>query len=164
MKFIGEDDTMANSLAALLEKNEDKLVDQTATSLKVMFGLAYSGVAQEELIERLEALFDSFIEIAKRGGNQPALIEEIVESVLVEPLYHGWSYRSITEEVLRVVDMVTNHLIDSKLDKPDQAEDKEASKALLVDVIRASKEVVNGRERQAAEERLRKSRGNQPVA
>ena len=150
---------MANSLAALLEKNEDKLVDQTATSLKVMFGLAYSGVAQEELIERLEALFDSFIEIAKRGGNQPALIEEIVESVLVEPLYHGWSYRSITEEVLRVVDMVTNHLIDSKLDKPDQA-----SKALLVDVIRASKEVVNGRERQAAEERLRKSRGNQPVA
>lgn len=148
---------MTNSLATLIEKNEDKLVDQAATSLKVMFGLAYSDVPQEELMERLYGLFNSLVEIAKQGTLQRELIRNVAESVLVEPLYQGWSYRAITEEVLRVIDMVTNKLIDTNLDKPEQAADKAASKELLAEVIRNSKEVVNGRERRAAEEKLSKA-------
>ena len=155
---------MANSLASLIEKNKDKLIDQAATSLKVMFGLAYSGVAQEELIERLEGLFDSIAEIARQDVTQPEYIQDIVESVFVEPIYSGWNNRAITEEVLRVVDMVTNHLIELKLTQPEQVADKAESKALLADVIRTAKEVVNGRERRAAEEKLNKNKGAQPVS
>jgi hypothetical protein len=151
---------MANSLATLIEKNEDKLVDQSATSLKMMFGIAYTGVPQEELIERLQKLFDSFAEIARQGSAKSAQTQiiEIVESVLVEPLYQGWDYRAITEEVLRVVDMAVNNLIDNKLAKPEQAEDKTESKELLAEVIRTAKEVVNGRARRAAAAKLAKTK------
>ncbi len=147
---------MESSLAILISKNEEKLVDQAATSLKVMFGVGYSDVAQEDLEERLFKLFDCLIEITKRGAVEPALIESIVDSVMVTPVYDGWSNRAITEEVLQVVDMVTNRLLETRLNTPEQAEDRRNSQQLLAVSIRAAKDVVNGRARREMAEKNRK--------
>lgn len=135
---------METSLSTLISKNEDKLVDRAATTLKVMFGVAYADVAQEDLQERLYKLFDAFIEITRRSAPDPALIQQVVESVMVTPVYDGWNHRAITEEVLQVIDMVINKQIETQLNKPEQAEDKKNSQELLALSIRTAKDVVNG--------------------
>ncbi len=146
---------MEPSLSALIAKNEEKLVDRAATSLKVMFGVAYADVAQEDLEERLYRLFDAFIEITRRGAQDTALTQEVVEGVMVTPVYDGWNHRSMTEEVLQVVDMVINKLIETDLAKPEQAEDKKNSQELLALSIRTAKDVVNGQARRELERKQR---------
>ncbi len=147
---------MPTSLDKLIAKNEEKLVDQAATTLKVMFGVAYADVAQEELEERLYRLFDALIEITKQSSPDPSLVANVVDSVMVTPVYSGWNHRAITEEVLQVIDMVINHQIDKDLTKPEQDQDRQDSKALLALTIRAAKDIVNGRSRRDMAERTRK--------
>lgn len=148
---------METSLAVLIKKHEEKLVDKAATTLKVMFGVGYADVGQEELEDRLYRLFDAFIEITKQSAPQPQLIQQVVDSVMVTPVYDGWSSRAITEEVLQVVDMVTNELLETQLAKPEQAEDKQNSQALLALTIRAAKDTVNGQQRRYLAEKTRKN-------
>jgi hypothetical protein len=147
---------MDTSLPTLISKYEEKLVDQAATSLKVMFGVGYADLAQEELEERLYRLFDALVEITRRGAPDPTLIGEVVDSVMVTPVYDGWNNRAITEEVLQVIDMVINKIITTQLTKPEQAEDLRNSQELLALTIRNAKDVVNGRARRYLEEKQRK--------
>ncbi|HEX2915251.1 MAG TPA: hypothetical protein VH186_31090 [Chloroflexia bacterium] len=147
---------METSLATLISKNKDKLVDRAAISLKSMFGIAYADVAQEELEERLYRLFDAFIEITRRSAPDPTLVQEIVESVMVTPVYRGWNNRAITEEVLQVVDMVINRLIEQNLSTPELATDKKNSQELLALSIRTAKDVVNGQARRQFEGKKRR--------
>lgn len=147
---------METSLATLIEKNQDRLVDKAATSLKVMFGVAYADVAQEDLAERLYKLFDAMVEITKKTAPAPDLIDDIAESVMISPVYAGWDNKAMTEEVLQVVDMVINKQIETSLSKPEQAEDKKNSQDLLALTIRTAKEVVNGEVRHRMEDHKRK--------
>jgi hypothetical protein len=142
-----------SSLATIIEKNQDKLVDQAATSIKVMYSFAFADVPQDELKERLYGLFDSLVEITRKGAVDPNLVEEIAESVMVGPLYEGFDNNSITEEVLQVVDMVTTKMIDSKLAKAEEAEDKQASRELLASTIRSAKDIVNRQQRRSLEQK-----------
>ncbi len=154
---------METSLSTLIAKNEEKLVDRAATSLKVMFGVAYADVAQAELQDRLYKLFDAFIEITRRSAPNSTLIEDVVESVMVTPVYDGWSNRSITEEVLQVIDMVINKQIETDLGKTEQADDKKNSQELLALSIRAAKDLVNGNARRQQEaQTLKRSRWDTP--
>jgi hypothetical protein len=142
------------SLAKVIEKNTDKLVDQAATSLKVMYSLAFADVSQEELRERLYEVMHALVDITKKGETDPTLVQEIAENVMVNRLnQEGFDNRTITEEVLQIVDMVINKQLDAQLNKPEQAEDKTASKQLLADAIRSAKEIVNARQRQRLEEK-----------
>lgn len=147
---------METSLPTLISKYEDKLVDQAATSLKVMFGVGYADLAQEELEERLYRLFDVMAEVTRQGAPEPALMREVVDSVMVTPVYDGWNNRAITEEVLQVIDMVINKLIATQLAKPEQAEDRRNSQELLALTIRSAKDVVNGRARRYLENKQKK--------
>ncbi len=147
---------MESSLPKLIHTNEEKLVDKAATTLKVMFGVGYADIAQEELEERLFRMFDAFEDITRRSAPEPELVQNIVESVMVTPVVAGWSNRAITEEVLNVVDMVINKMIEQQLAKPEQAEDKLNSQELLARSIRAAKDYVNGQARRQMAERVRK--------
>lgn len=147
---------METSLPALISKYEDKLVDQAATSLKVMFGVGYADLAQEDLEERLYRLFDAMAEITKLGAPDPTLLREVVDSVMVTPVYDGWNHRAITEEVLQVIDMGINKIIATQLSKPEQAEDRRNSQELLALTIRNAKDVVNGRARRYLENKQKK--------
>lgn len=144
------------TLAQLISKNKEKLVDRAATSLKVMFGVAYADMAQEDLEERLFGFFDALEEISRRGEVEPELLEEITDSVMVSPIYQGWDNRAITEEVLRVVDFTITKQVESSLSIPEQADEKEAAKELLAKVIRYAKDVVNGRGRAEMERKMQK--------
>jgi|GEM_PF-2145392 len=139
---------MSNSLAALITKNQEKIVDQAATSIKVMYGFAFADVATEDLRDRVHNLLDNFIEITKKGEVAPELLDEFTANVMVGSLYEGFDNRSITEEVLQIVDMVINKTIDTKLNTPELAEDNASSKTLLAKVIRSAKDVANQRNRQ----------------
>ncbi len=147
---------METSLPLLISKYEEKMVDQAATSLKVMFGVGYADLAQEELEERLFRLFDVMAEITRQGAPDPTLIREVIDSVMVTPVYDGWNNRAITEEVLQVIDMVINKVIATQLSKPEQAEDRRNSQELLALTIRNAKDVVNGRARRYLVEKQRK--------
>jgi hypothetical protein len=147
---------METSLPTLISKYEDKLVDQAATSLKVMFGVGYADLAQEELEERLYGLFDAMAEITRQGAPEPALLREVVDSVMVTPVYDGWNNRAITEEVLQVIDMVINRLIETQMSRPEQADDRRNSQELLALTIRNAKDVVNGRARRYLENKQKK--------
>jgi hypothetical protein len=147
---------METSLPGLITKYEEKLVDQAATSLKVMFGVGYADLSQEDLEQRLFRMFDAIAEITRRGAPDPTLIREVVDSVMVSPVYDGWNNRAITEEVLQVIDMVINKIIGTQLAKPEQAEDRRNSQELLALTIRNAKDVVNGRARRYLEEKQRK--------
>ncbi len=147
---------METSLPVLISKYEEKMVDQAATSLKVMFGVGYADLAQEELEERLFRLFDAMAEITRQGAPDPTLIREVIDSVMVTPVYDGWNNRAITEEVLQVIDMVINKVIATQLSKPEQAEDRRNSQELLALTIRNAKDVVNGRARRYLVEKQRK--------
>jgi len=149
---------MQTVLADLIKRDKEKLVDRAATSLKVMFGVAYADMAQEDLEERLYAFFDAVEDIARRGVLEVDLLEDVAESVMVSPIYQGWNSEAITEEVLRVIDFTLSKQIDTDLSKPEQAEDKAAAMELLGRVIRASKDVVNGRGRGEMEKKLEKRR------
>jgi hypothetical protein len=145
------------SLAKIIEKNTDRLVDQAATSLKVMYSLAFADVSQDELRERLYEVMEALVEITKKGETDPVLVQEIAENVMVNRLnQEGFDNRTITEEVLQIVDMVINKQLDAQLTKPEQADDKTASKQLLADAIRSAKEIVNARHRQRLEEKQAK--------
>ena len=147
---------MQSSLADLISKNEETLVDRAAITLKSMFGVGYADVSQEELEERLYKLFDAFAEITRQSAPDMSLIDNVVENVMVTPVYTGWNNRAITEEVLQVIDMVINRQIDKDLAKPEQAEDRQSSKDLLALSIRTAKDVVNGRSRRDMAEKTRK--------
>lgn len=144
---------MPNSLASIIEKNEERMVDKAATSLKVMFGVGYADVAQEDLEERLYKFFDAFAEIAKQSESDPSLLQEAVDTVMITPVYAGWSNRAITEEVLQVIDMVINQQLESQLGKPEQADEKKNAQDFLAQIIREAKDFVNGTERQRLAER-----------
>ncbi len=139
---------MQDSLADLIQKNEEKLVDRAATSIKVMFGVAYADMAQEDLENQLFNFFDALAEISRQGVVAPDLIQEIAGSVLVTPISQGWNYRAITEEILRVIDFSISKQIDLDFSQPDQLDRKTAARDLLAAVIRAAKDAVNGRARQ----------------
>lgn len=147
---------METSLPGLISKYEEKMVDQAATSLKVMYGVGYADLAQEDLEDRLFRLFDAMAEITRQGAPDPTLIREVVDSVMVTPVYDGWNNRAITEEVLQVIDMVINKIIVTQLSKSEQAEDRRNSQELLALTIRNAKDVVNGRARRYLEEKQRK--------
>lgn len=144
---------MPNSLASIIEKNEEKLVDKAATSLKVMFGVGYADVAQEDLEERLYKFFDAFAEISKQSEAEPTLLREAVNSVMITPVYAGWSNRAITEEVLQVIDMTINRVLENSLSKPEQAAELKAEQDFLAQVIREAKDFVNGTERRRLAEK-----------
>jgi hypothetical protein len=134
------------------------MVDKAATSIKVMYSFAFADVPIEDLRDRLYDLMEHFQEISMQGQARPEMVAEIAEEVMVGPLYAGFDNRAITEEVLQMVDMVINQTIDTSINAPDQAADKASSKALLGDVIRAAKDIVNGRNREKA---ARKSRSGE---
>jgi hypothetical protein len=152
---------MATTLADLIKKHEEKLVDRAATSLKVMFGVAYADMAQADLEDRLYSFFDALEQIARRGELEPELLGEIAESVMVTPISYGWNNRAITEEVLRVIDFTITKEVDSSLAKPEQAAEKEAAKETLAKVIRTAKDVVNGAARARMEKKLQKQRAGE---
>jgi hypothetical protein len=147
---------MAVTLAALLKKKQEKVVDQAATSIKVMYSFAFADVAIEDLRERLYNLTDNLIEISQQGELNPQSIEEFANNVMVGSLYEGFDNRAITEEVLQVVDMVINKVIDTELSATEAAEDKAVNKELLASVIRAAKDVVNGHQRRKAARKTEK--------
>ncbi len=156
---------MDTKLADLIKKNKEKLVDRAATSLKVMFGVAYADLAQEELEDRLYVFFDALQKIAESDTNDTMddeLLLEVAESVMVSPIQQGWNNRAITEEVLRVVDFSVNKQIDLEFFKPEQAAEKAASLELLATVIRTAKDAVNGRARARMEKKLQKKRRGEP--
>ncbi len=156
---------MQTILADLIKTNKDKLVDRSATSLKVMFGVAYADMAQEELEERLYGFYDALEEISRRGGLELDLLEEITESVMVTPISYGWNNRAITEEVLRVIDFTVTKQIDTSLSGPEQANEKEAAMDMLGKTLRTAKDVVNGAIRSRMERKLQKrQRGSASVA
>jgi hypothetical protein len=144
------------SLAKIIEKNSDRLVDQAATSIKVMYSFAFADVSQDELRERLYEVMEALVEITKKGETDPALVREIADNVMVGKLYEGFDNRSITEEVLQIVDMVINKQIDAQLSKPEQADDKAASKQLLAEAMRSTKDITNARSRHQMEEKIEK--------
>ncbi len=157
---------MSSSLASLITKNQEKIVDQAATSIKVMYGFAFADVATEDLRDRIHNLLDNLAEITKKGEVEPDLLDEFTANVMVGSLYEGFDNRSITEEVLQIVDMVINKTIDTKLNTPELAEDNASSKVLLAKVIRSAKDVANRRNRQMAEKKAAKRAAKQgaPVA
>lgn len=147
-----------SSLAKIIEKNTDKLVDQAATSIKVMYSFAYADVSQDELRERLYDLMAALVEITRKGASEPALVQDIAESLMVGSLYQGFDNRTITEEVLQIVDMVINKQVDSQLSQPEQADDKAASKELLATAMRSAKDVANAKMRHSLEDKIEKRR------
>jgi hypothetical protein len=151
---------MATSLATIVEKKEESLVDRAATSLKVMFGVGYADIAQEDLEERLYKFMDAIVEIAKESADDPddAIVRQAVDNVMITPVYAGWDNREITEEVLQVIDMVVNREIEVQLGKPEQEEEKLQNQALLAQIIREAKDFVNGAERRKFAARNRKPR------
>ncbi|NWJ44396.1 MAG: hypothetical protein HXX08_00810 [Chloroflexi bacterium] len=153
---------MPNTLANILQKNEDKIVDKAATSIKVMYSFAFADVPIEDLRERLYHLLGNLVQISQKGQSQPELIAEFASNVLVGSLYEGFDNRSITEEVLQVVDIVINQTIDASMNDPEFAEDKAQNKKLLAQVIREAKDIVNGRNRDQNARKASK-RGEEPT-
>ncbi len=154
---------MSSTLADLIKKREEALVDRAATSLKVMFGVAYADMAQEELEQRLYEFFDALEQISRLGNVQPDLLVDVTDSVMITPIYQGWNNRAITEEVLRVIDFSISKQIETDLSKPEQAPEKEAAMELLAKVIRAAKDVVNGRARGNMAQKMLKLQRGQPT-
>ena len=130
-------------LADLIIKNRDKLVDQAATTLKVLFGTAYANVPQDEMEGRIDYLIGALAKICRTGALEPEHIAEFTASVLVGPQFAGYDALSMTVEVLRVVDMSISRLIDQKLSGDT---DKTDSRALLARIIHAARDVIEAGE------------------